>query len=313
MARLVIGGTAGPVQAGGGEGQLIIELGNLRTMEYTVEPMLDPTGKDFECARVTLEVQGIVNSIAIGTNKAFNAGGVAGRGDSLPFSMYNLRDWLMLPRQYINFSVAGQTILDSPQSLVGGGRMPCDVRGGPFPRRASYTPIIGDKSGILHYRVETYVTYSANALLSNRWTMDAHTDKHGVTSRTTHGRAVFSRDFLGQAGDVADDYRKWLIVPCPDRARRVDIAVEQNEDGSEIYYTVQDRDITFALGSASDIMEVTGAATGGVDYPIKDLKAGATALGQALGGMVKMMNIFGGLTRLLHFLRPLGAVCKRAG
>lgn len=297
MARLVVGSDEEigfPISVGKIRGQMIFDYSDVRTTEYSVEEQPDDSTYHHSHVKVTLEVVGVVNARFVASNKA----GEPLTGDVLSFSLANLRDWMLVPRQYFRFEVGGKIVLESP-ILIGGGpgigtRALSDARGGPFAQRATFTPIIGSKSAVLHYKVVTYQSYGQVLLLSNVWSQTAETGTDGMTTRTTRGRAVFRKDFLDRFDGVADDYRKWLIVPCPDGSRRVDFSVTQDESGSIVDYGVVDREITFGLGAGNPVVEVTGSCSAGVDFPIKDLKT-AIALGPPLVGALAVGGTLGAI------------------
>lgn len=276
MAQLTID-ISDPV-AGGAVKTLVFHFATVRTQEYVVEPVLDESGVHHQCVRVTFDIVGVVNAVTIATNKADVAGvGKAAAGDRLPVSMYNLRDLLMHPRRHITYSVGGVTVLELPRKRVGGkgqgdGRFDSDLKGGPFPQRASFTQISGDKSAVLSYRVVAYDTYNSQILLSNSWALTSDIDRHGYTTRTINGSATFRLDTLTAAGLEADDFRHLLLVPTPQDMRRVGVQVTESSAGDRVDYTVVDREVTVGLGKNSPAVEVTGGITSNVMYPIKDFK-----------------------------------------
>lgn len=261
-------------------GRVNMGIALLRTASLAVEPVLDDSGKDFLFAKVSLHVAGIVNSFAIATNKQDPAAPVEGNpGDALPTSIFNLRDYLMIPRLYVRFSIGGVVVLETPEfDPTNNQPLTCDARGGPFPQPSNFTHISGTKTGILNYNVVTYVSYTNRALLSNRWTLQASVDNYGMTRRVTRGTAVFRKDYLDYNDNsgtplYADDFRRWLVIPVDSTSRRVNVDVQENGDGSEIDYTVTDLECVYGLGPASDAVEVTGSITAGIDLPVKDPKS----------------------------------------
>lgn len=271
---------------------LVFHFATIRTQEYTVEPVYDSTGLHFECSRITLDIVGLVNAVTIATNKPnpirVGAQGKVERtdppnnGDSLPFSMYYMRDMLMQPRRSVSFVVDDTVILDLPR-LVANQRLSCDARGGPLPQRATFTQITGDKTAMLSYRVVCHDTYQAQALLSNTWSISSDIDRHGFTTRTVSGRAAFRHDVMLANNLVPDDFRKDLMLPVPAGMRRVGVSVTPDANGFECSYTVVDREVHVGLGAASPTLEVNGSVTASISYPIRDLKG-------MIGGVVNFGN-----------------------
>lgn len=231
--------------------------------ELTFEPETDQTGIDIECTKVTLDLHGVVNAVAIAANKAQE--GIPGSvGNALPDTVIGLRDYLVIPRKVIIFEIAGVTIFESHED-----GMESDVRGGPFPARASFSQVVGDKTALLQFRVVTYLTYCNKYLLSNRWTQRSTVGSDGMTTRTTVGRAAFRKDFLDFEGLQADDFRKWLIIPCPNDMRRVYVDVQQESDGAAVTYNVTEQEVNYGTGADRGILKVSGTATGGCESEIK--------------------------------------------
>lgn len=283
-------------------------LASFHLNEYTAEPVMDQTGLDLECTKITIDLHGVVNEVAIASNKAI-AGIPGSPGDPLPTTMVALRDYLMRPRQYIKFTVGGVTVLESPSIKPPQVEMPCDVRGGPFPQRASFTQTVGDKSAIIQFRVVTYVSYCTKYLLSNRWSLSSMIGQDGMTTRTVSGRATFRKDFLDYDGLVADDFRKWLIVPCPVDMRRIHVTVNEAADGASVDYSVVDSQVRYGTGNLG-ILKVSGTVTGGCETEIKSSSQLATKVGETVTHFVKagfkgplgIPDIFKGISSLNAFI-----------
>ncbi len=260
-------------------GEFVFGLANIRTASYSTRPVMDPSKRDIECVEINLEISGVVNQFMIASN-AGPIGAPPGlngtaltEGDRLPLTMFNLRDQLMQPRQFVLFEVAGQTVLESP-AIDAATNLPfaCDVKGGPFIDDVRYTEIRGDKTALLYARIRTYQSYSDNICLSNRWSLTSSTDDLGYTTRTTRGRAVFRQDAMVLRDAQPDDFRGVLILPCRSDMRRLNVDVVQNEAGDEVMYTVTDRQVTFGTGGAlSPVLRIEGSSTAGVDVPIRNM------------------------------------------
>lgn len=301
MARLVVGNgqPIAPPPQGIPNPITQIEFGfaTVSTVFLDFEPELDPSGKDYLSTKATLEVEGIVSRAAICTNRVtVPPNTLLGQGDDLAFTIFQVRDFLMTPRLYFRFEVGSQVVLESPAPsavpVQGSNFFRSDARGGPFPRRANYTQFSGEKMAYLRWRVECHLNYGAAIILSNRWTQTASISREGFTTLTTRGRAILRKDYMDAQPTPlqGDDYRRWFIVPVPDGMTRTDVTVTESEDGTEIEYSATDDEHTIGLGAASTIREVTGSVTGGMDYPVKDVKAAAEAAAKTTWNTLKGLN-----------------------
>lgn len=297
--------------------QLVVDLGNaavrkplvfhfatVRTQSYTCEPVLDASGQHYEATKITLRVCGLVNAVTIATNKLLpnQVGGQkanrtdppVGAGDSLPFTMFNVRDALMHPRRPVTFQVADTRVFDLPRPLQpnfpDGPRMPSDLRGGPYPQRAVWTNIAGEKTAILDYEVVGYDSYNEQVLLTHSWSVQHSIDRHGLTTRTVQGRATFRMDVLDSQDVVPDDFRKAIFHAVPDGFRRVGVYVDQASDSRTYDYTVVDREVVLGLGENSPLYEITGSVTGGVIHPLRDPKAIGNAIQRFGRAAVNVMD-----------------------
>lgn len=256
-----------------GEGaEMVFHFATVRTQEFTVEPVMDPSGVHYECSKITLDVVAVVNAVTFATNKRDPKGvGLLAGGDRMPLTLRNVRDALMHPRRKITFGMGDDAVIQLP-GLTGNGPAICDARCGPFPVRASFTPVTGDKSAVLSYRVICYDNYASQYALSHGWSLSSSIDRYGWTTRTITGRVCFRRDLLHAINAVPDDFRAALFVPTPGRMRRVGVDVVQHGNGYEYEYTVTDRQVEVGLGAASPALEVTGSVTSAVTAPVKTLK-----------------------------------------
>lgn len=266
---------------------LIFHFATIRTASYEVTPVNDTlSGQHFEGVKVTLDIVGLVSEVTIATNKPNpNVVGAVGKtrrtdpnnnGDRLPFTMVNIRDALMHPRRRIIYEVGGEVVLDLPRPDAAGDPAVCDARGGPFPERASFTGITGDKLAVLSYRVTGYDIRNDQILLSNAWSITNTVDANGYETRTVQGRACFRRDALESNRLSADDMRRHLAVPTPAGMRRMGVHVHAAANGHEVEYSFHDRQVSLGLGENSRVVSVTGSVTSGVVSPIRNI---ADALG----------------------------------
>lgn len=295
-------------------GNLVFHLSSIRTGEYSVRPVYDRSGLQWECNEITLDITGIVSEVSIASNKPFplapggpsvkfvGGGGFANVGDSLPFTLWNTKDSLSKPQQVLQFIVDNETVIDLPRPLNDGTRLSCDPKGGPFPQRAHYSNFSGDKMAVLSFRVVAYDTNCDNYILSHAWRIVSSMDQHGITTRTVQGVATFRRDFLINEDLQPDDFRKWLFPFSASGTRRVGAQVEQPDGGDTIVYTVVDREVQYGLGLSSESVEVSGSITSSVDLPIKDLQSALTTAGAVA---MNIMNPFATIGTLITLTVPL--------
>jgi hypothetical protein len=269
-----------------GETTLHFHFATMRTGEYTFEPVLDRSGRHYECTRVTLDIVAVVNRVAVATNKfSPRALGPGAAGDRLPFTLANVRDFIVRPRLRVTYEVDGVAVLDLPRELADGTRTNSDCKGGPTPQRATFTKISGDQTAILSYRVVCHDTYAEQFLMTNSWSLSCDINDYGMTTRVVRGQATFRKDLLDAFSLGPDDFRKHLIVPIGEGMRRVGVTVDENAAGDEIDYTVVDREVVTGLGSRNLAVEVNGSVTAGVDMALKDPKEIAGVIGNFMQGV----------------------------
>lgn len=286
-------------------GDVSFTFAGTHTQSLDIQPVFSPDGLDYECSKVTFEILGAAHPAWLASNKV-DVDGITmfTAGDRLPTSMFNLRDYMLHPQRLLRYQVANRIPLESPIELTNGTRLTCDVRGGPFPEDFRYTKIIGDNTGIVYFRVHTFMTHVPRFLLSLRWNQTSSVDEFGYTSVTTRGRASFRKDWMvapGMAGgDMMPDDFRGLFVPLQSfDLRRASVDVVQDECGRECDFTVVDREVTYGVGASSKCAEIVGTVTGGVNTPIKDLK---TAVETGFGILWDLVPFFGSKSRLASTL-----------
>jgi hypothetical protein len=318
-----------------------ILLENVRTLDYSVEPDMDPSGMDFECVKVNVTVEGLWQDWALATNTPpyqLNAGGVPAppdpkvwgqKGDRLGISIYTIREFLEAPRRRLRYWIGNDLVLISPQLRGDGSYYLTDVKGGPFPHRTNMVKIVGDRTAWVRFGVETYVSKCPHYLLSNRWSVHSSVDQHGFTSLTYHGRASFRKDFMIDRNLQPDDWRQYIILPCDAMMKRVGVDVTVNREGTEVEYVVHDRHTNYGTGANSAISKIECNVTSGARGAIQDIRGLATSamnLGSAaagtagsiikgdIGGAIKGTLGMGG--QILNIMVPytvLAGVCRVYG
>jgi hypothetical protein len=286
-----------------------VRLDGITTLSYVTEPVMDPTGIDRRCTKVTLTVEGLFSEYGLGTGKppGFGTEGVAGfpnfgaHGHRLGVTLATLRDHMMAPRGTLEYFVAGVLVLDAPQRVYD-TRLPCDVMGGPFPKSFRMAgPVTGDKAAYVQFTVECFISDCDQFLLSNRWRLSDHVDEHFFASLTIQGVATFRKDYLAFAGLQADDWRKHLVYPCEPRMKRASVDVNVSELGDEVQYVVTDRETNYGTGARSAISKIDCHTNSGIDLPYKDIQG---LIGQ-VGGILKAAftgDVAGATTGLAGFI-----------
>ena len=271
---------------------ITIQFRELRTQEYSAVLQYDPTQKDPLYYHVTLTIAGVIQPYMISSNKPPVVGGVVFPGDRLGISIPNLQKVLLEPRQQLTYQVGPDIVLTSPLTTDFNQVLFSDCRGGPIPKHCRITEILGDKSALFSYSIETWVSTCDNYILSNRWSSSCSVDAEGYTTRTTTGLAITRKDYIDFAMVTIDVWRSYLFVPVSDGLQRVGIQVNQNEDGTELRYTVTDRQTTYGTGANSQISKIEGNVTiGGQSDHIPDVK-------DVIGGI--------SLTRGFNFISSFG-------
>lgn len=175
----------------------------------------------------------------------------------------------------------------------------CDAMGGPFPKVISVRPRLADKTWLIDMQIETTLdrselfrqTSSINALFSHRWVMGKRTDQDGYTTRTIKGRAVFRKDRLDFLNASPDDYRSWLLHPCPLGFQRMFVDPVLVADGTALEYIVVDRQMAVTITPQWSALGVTRfeafltreQADRGIEQTVYDSVGG---LANAAGGIV---------------------------
>lgn len=273
-------------------GTFEVRPSEMRTLSYTVDPVMDSSGTDILYHRVTIACTAVINPYRFSTNQTTIAGAggqgtmATAPGDRAGLTIKQIQEKMSQPRQTLQYFVGQDLVLESPMrtGILGAtGQMTyltCDANGGPFVQECRILDLVGDKTALLSFRVTTVTGPCGKFLLSNRWSQSCEIDERGFTTRTTSGEAKFHLGAMINDSKVADDFRKWLIVPggvVPgggELMRRVGVHVQVNERGDTMRYTVTDREVMLGVAAGGDqrIIKIEGTATVGVHIPISGLK-----------------------------------------
>jgi hypothetical protein len=228
-------------------GQFLIRPSELRTMECSVSPVMDYSGREVLYYRLLLRVQAVVHPLMMATSQpaTFIAPGPFSRppdyrnpqesGDPAGLTMRNLAMQMGAPRQLLRYWINQDLVVESPQRLDPNGNtfLPCDPMGGPYVHYCRVFEVQGDKLAILHFAVETAITPCNKILLSNRWSMTSETDGRGFTTRIIQGQARFRLDYLIQENFTPDEARNLLMVPADGALKRERVNVTAGETGQD--------------------------------------------------------------------------------
>ncbi len=165
-----------------------------------------------------------------------------------------------------------------------------DVQTGPEPIYFDLVNCMGSRTvkaefGFKCSVVETGPNDDPPPVISNRWDQHHHYELDQRLVITTVGRAIFRRDALLKFGNVADDYRAWLLVPIPEGYART-MKVDLSQDGLTVTYTLVDRQQTY------DAVAVQVAHMN-VKVAVATDKPSLMDLGSLLGEAAGQVGVFG--------------------
>jgi hypothetical protein len=244
------------------------DFGLVRLEEQSIEPVYDDTGKDLLFQRISMRISGILNPFMTSSGKNTNlpAGGYKEQGDRFGIAVDKLKDLLSAPRQDLQvYSGPNDLIYDCPGT---GSGLLCDPDGGPIPGPLNVHDVMGDKTAHFSWSITFAVSQCGKYLLSNRWTQSSNLDSEGMAVRTIQGTAIFRADYLYDEGITPDDFRKYLVLPCPPNLRRWSINVSISADNTRATYTVQDRQIGYGVGQFN-ILNIGSGPLGGTWPPVR--------------------------------------------
>lgn len=136
------------------------------------------------------------------------------------------------------------TVIQSPSLDAINNQVPeCDARGGPLPIAFEVLEIIGTKTFMAYFEIETWYVNCAtrtSPLLSHRWEETREVDSKIYTTRTVVGEVRFRKDALIAYGYQPDDYAWWVSANIPDNFRRTGIKYAQSSDGLTLSYVLTD-------------------------------------------------------------------------
>lgn len=215
-----------------------IELQIEHIVSYEKRAVYDPSGVDYLYTHHRLVVRAVWNPAATS-----NVGQVAA------ISITELEAALMAPRQLLRLDVpnsggAVNNVLYSPLRDPVGDQYPCDANNGPKPISFSVVGVVGQKTMICDFAIETWVKNCATnySILSHRWEMSHQIDQNFLTTRTISGLAILRTDWLNQVGAPQlspDQYRGWLFHPVPDNYQRT-IQIQLSADNTSLRYVITD-------------------------------------------------------------------------
>lgn len=265
-----------------------------RVYRWENRAIYDESGVDYLYNHITIGVQAVLNPLAtVGnhyTQTPFQPGpnGLA-IGEQALETVRDIQALIMQPRQLLTVYLGGQLVLQSPLPR----NMPakqldrklyeCDAKGGPKPLAFRVIAIHGTgKTLICAFEIETFVNLfndtsaQTPTMLSNRWTMEQDIDELHYTTRTIRGTAVFRKDYLisqrfNRATNLTvetfpDDFRYYINHPIPANFQRQSVRVSQSADGTQLYYTIVDREMPGNLGIGSKVVRMAGTYTCGTSW-----------------------------------------------
>jgi hypothetical protein len=282
------------------------------------------SGVDFMRTKVRLSVQGVVNPASMSYSGA-TAGPTPGVRASLTLPV--IRQQLLTPRRLLQVYI-GADLVFMVFSINQQENAPytADPGNGPIPHRGvtvSEGNIIGDRTIIVTFGVDFWVAGLSNIVLSNRWSTTHSVNRNGMTTRTLHGRAVVRADAIASGAiNNADDFRAALIVVQPKNFRRESVVCTCSEDGTELSYTVVDKETGNSLGGPGNpinVFHIEGNASAGFDLPFKTYQEAYdtfTSGASDIAAKTVSGNILGAIKTALHSFVPRlrgWAMCRVEG
>lgn len=213
-----------------------------------------------------------------------------------------LKRRLLQPRQPLVVTVGTTEVLRSPAIALKRG-MPVrsvrindrttevhytDARTGPHPISCDVTSILGTKTFVGTFTIETWLVDGDlgnrplgtpepqywSALVSHRWEMSNEFSRDCLNTRTISGRAVFRGDFLYEPDPVRlglrqikrkpSDYIGYLNHPLPDNYERVAVRTNVSGDGLSLAYTIVDQERASIISEGKPIAEIQGRWRAGI-------------------------------------------------
>lgn len=251
-----------------------VQITFARTMFWDSQEVMSDDGVDYLYTHVTLSVVGIVNPFTLSPQNKIGT-----TGQQLGAMMAaDLKEVLMSPRKKLIFTVGNTTVVEVPKDSAAvppTSSTYCDANNGPNPLSAKILDITGDKTALVSFSIEFWLSDCSKIVLSNRWTVQSITDENAKTVRLITGIAKLRADLMQRKHGTADNYRGAYFPTCPDQFKRDLISATLSSDGTELAYRLQDTELNLAIGvcmgqSSSgagfknlNVTKVEGAVTAG--------------------------------------------------
>jgi hypothetical protein len=253
----------------------------------------DETSSDYLYNHVVIGVQAVFNPFATvgndytGEDRTVTTVGkrtaIAGKWGA--DTVRDISALLLQPRQKLTIHLGGIRVLESPLISPDGQPYPCDAKNGPKPLSFRVIAIHGEgKTLICSFEIETFINAFNSpqpgvtpTVLSHRWTMNHDIDPNFITTRTITGQALFRKDYLtqhpqyGNSPVFADDFRAKIFHPIPKGFKRSSVRVTLSPDGTQLFYTLVDKEQMMNIYPGYGVHAVSGTYTFALDYTMFDL------------------------------------------
>lgn len=223
-----------------------IELSLVKTRLIGRDQVRSQDGSDVLYIKHTFDVDCVYNPYAT----SYESGPNQQHGLSPAITDDAIRLALMAPRQQLTYSINDDVVLSSPEQ---GSTVDAFV--GPMPISCNVKEIVGTKTWIVSYRIETWINECATAdeaaddpVVSSRFQVDRSVDRQRLTTLTTSGISVFRMDALESANQCADHFLTFLVPSVPTGFQRQAIDVKVNSIGNTLFWVIQDREMMYYLG-----------------------------------------------------------------
>lgn len=228
-----------------------VQLNITRVLSYSAKPVMTDDGADVLYIHHVLRVAFLYHGDA--TDKPRNAAAI-----------YKS---LMTPRRKLLFAIDSRTVLESPLTFGGAVQPGMDAYLGPRPISCDITQVVGTKSAMGEFTIETWTIPPgiASTLIGHRWEETHEIDEVYLTKRSVTGTVWIRSDVALLNKFTVDDFRQSVFHPVPDSFKRQNISVTVGSDGTRLDYSFTDEEQIINYGLDSKIARIEGRYGQGMD------------------------------------------------
>lgn len=265
----------------------VVELQIVKTNMFSQEAVFDSSGTDLIGVRCTLDVNFVINPSAVAYRTAADCAPVDAVGTFPATTTKAIRQYILTPRRTLIYEIGGVDVLRSPQ--LG---MATDAETGPKAIRCDVWRVDGARTFMGRAVFTTVLAECCDQdeddfspVLSHRWSDQHQIDENFFTTRIVTGEVIFRRDILDLQNKTADDFRRTIVHPVPDRFQRRRVEVTQNPSGTVLAYRLVDEQQYLSIGQLNPATRLQCFFTTAVRYADGDNKAASRVrfVGKAMG------------------------------